>query len=117
MPAHPETNDSAPKAPHGLPEGRITAIVPSRNEEQVIATCVRALAKQAEITQIVVVNDQSTDRTAEIIRALVAEIPQLRLLETQEVPAGWVGKNHAVWLGAQDATTPWLLFTDADAAV
>jgi len=117
MPAHPTTNDTAPKASAGLPEGRITAIVPARNEEQAIATCVRALAQQAETTQIVVVNDQSTDRTAEIVRALMAEISQLRLVETQEVPAGWVGKNHAVWLGAQDATTPWLLFTDADAKV
>jgi hypothetical protein len=39
------------------------------------------------------------------------------LLETHEVPAGWLGKNHAVWLGAQQATNPWLLFTDADAEV
>lgn len=117
MPAHPATNDTAPSASNGLPEGRITAIVPARNEELVIATCVRALAQQAEITQIVVVNDQSTDRTAEIVLALTAEVPKLRLLETQEVPPGWVGKNHAVWFGAQGETTPWLLFTDADAEV
>jgi glycosyltransferase involved in cell wall biosynthesis len=117
MPTHPETNDTPPKASDALQEGRITAIVPARNEEEAIATCVRALAQLTEITQIVVVDDQSTDHTAKIVRALMGEIPQLRLLETQEVPAGWVGKNHAVWLGAQEATTPWLLFTDADAEV
>src|SRR5713226_7401423 len=115
MPAHPGTNDSAPQASELPPGERITAIVPARNEEQVITTCVRSLAQQAEIAEIVVVNDQSTDRTAEIVRALTAEIPRLRLLETQGVPPGWVGKNHAVWLGAQEARGPWLLFTDADA--
>jgi glycosyltransferase involved in cell wall biosynthesis len=117
MPTHPETNDTPRKVSDALQQGRITAIVPARNEEQVIATCVRALAQQAEITQIVVVNDQSTDHTAKIIRALMAEISQLSLLETHEIPPGWVGKNYAVWLAAQDATTPWLLFTDADAEV
>jgi glycosyltransferase involved in cell wall biosynthesis len=114
MPDHP---DSTPPASHFPSEGRITAIVPARNEEQVIATCVRALAQQTEIVEIRVVNDQSTDRTEEIVRRLISEVAQLRLLETREVPAGWVGKNHAVWLGAQDATTPWLLFTDADAEI
>ena len=93
----------------------ITAIVPARNEEAVIAGCVAALAGQPEISQIFVVNDQSTDKTAEIVRGLMAKIPQLRLLETHEVPAGWVGKNNAVFLGANAAKTPWLLFTDADA--
>src|SRR5260370_40471630 len=117
MPAHPGTNDSAPQASELPPGERITAIVPARNEEQVITTCVRSLAQQAEIAEIVVVNDQSTDRTAEIVRVLTAEIPRLRLLETQGVPPGWVGKNHAVWLGAQEAGGPWLLVTDAGAAL
>lgn len=93
----------------------ITAIVPARNEEAVIAGCVDSLAQQAEIAEIVVVSDQSTDRTAEIVRELTSRIPRLRLLETREVPTGWVGKNNAVFLGAKEAKMPWLLFTDADA--
>lgn len=93
----------------------ITAIVPARNEESVLGACVEALAPQAEIAEIIVVNDQSTDKTAEILRGLAAKIPRLKLLETHEVPAGWVGKNNAVALGAREAKTPWLLFTDADA--
>jgi glycosyltransferase involved in cell wall biosynthesis len=117
MPAHPGTNDSAAQASRFPREARITAIVPARNEEQVIATCVRSLAQQAEVAEIVVVDDQSTDRTAEIVRALMADVPKLRLLETHQVPPGWVGKNHAAWLGTKDATSPWLLFTDADAEV
>src|SRR6267143_107425 len=93
----------------------ISAIVPARDEEPSIAACIKSLARQPEIREILVVNDQSTDKTAEIVRGLMTSIPNLRLLETQGVPAGWVGKNHAVALGAREATNPWLLFTDADA--
>jgi glycosyltransferase involved in cell wall biosynthesis len=93
----------------------ISAIVPARNEEEVIASCVESLAAQPKIGEILVVNDQSTDKTAEIVLSLTAKIPHLRLLETREVPSGWVGKNNAVFLGAKEAKSPWLLFTDADA--
>lgn len=93
----------------------ISAIVPARNEEQTIAACVESVARQPEISEILVVNDQSTDKTAEIVRGLMTTIPHLRLLETQGLPAGWVGKNHAVALAAKEAANPWLLFTDADA--
>lgn len=98
-------------------EPTISAIIPARNEEAVIADCIRSVAAQPEVSEILVINDQSTDRTAEIVRALAAEIPKLRLLETAELPAGWVGKNNAVWLGAQNAKGKWLLFTDADAVL
>ena len=93
----------------------ISAIVPARNEEGAIAACVESLALQPEIAEILVVNDQSTDKTAEIVRGLMLKILRLRLLETQEIPPDWVGKNNAVYLGAKEAKSPWLLFTDADA--
>lgn len=93
----------------------ISAIVPARNEELTIAACVESLAKQPEITEILVVNDQSTDKTAEIVRGLMPKIANLRLLETTEVPPGWVGKSNAVFTGSKEARSHWLLFTDADA--
>ena len=80
-----------------------------------IATCVRGLARQAEVAEILVVDDQSEDGTAGVVRGLTAEIPQLRLLESRGLPAGWLGKNNAAWTGASDAANGWLLFTDADA--
>ena len=89
--------------------------MPARNEEAVIAACIESLARQPEIAEILVVDDQSTDKTAAIVRSLIVKIPQLRLFETREVPPGWVGKNNAVFLGAKEAKGPWLLFTDADA--
>jgi len=94
---------------------RISAVVPARNEEAVIAACVQSLAQQREIQEILVVDDQSTDRTAEIVSELSRRDPRIRLIHAAELPAGWVGKNHAVWLGAREALGNWLLFTDADA--
>jgi cellulose synthase/poly-beta-1,6-N-acetylglucosamine synthase-like glycosyltransferase len=92
----------------------ISAVVPARDEEQVIAACVNALAAQPEIAEILVINDQSRDKTADIVKALIATTPQLRLLQTQDVPGAWVGKNYAAWVGAKQASHRWLLFTDAD---
>ena len=92
----------------------VSAIVPARNEEATIAEAVESLAAQPEIEEILVINDQSTDATPAILRELSARYAQLRVLEAKEQPPGWVGKNHAAWLGASQASGQWLLFTDAD---
>jgi chlorobactene glucosyltransferase len=97
--------------------GSVSAIVPARNEEEVIAACIRSLAAQPEIFEIIAVNDQSSDRTPEILRNLASEFPQLRVIDGTPPPQGWLGKNNAVSLGAQHASCPWLLFTDADAVL
>ncbi len=89
--------------------------MPARNEEAVITACVESLARQPEIAEIIAINDQSSDSTSEILRGLTERIPHLRVLETDGLPDGWVGKNYAVALGAARATGDWLLFTDADA--
>ena len=93
----------------------VSAVVPARNEEAVIAACVESLAVQKEITEILVIDDQSSDRTAEIVRELSSKYSNVRLLAASELPTGWVGKNNAVWIGAREARGDWLLFTDADA--
>ena len=74
-----------------------------------------SLARQPEIAEILVVDDHSTDRTAEIVRGLIPQIAKLRLLSAPEVPPGWSGKNHALWEGVKQARRQWILFTDADA--
>ena len=66
------------------------------------------------MSEVIVVNDQSTDSTAAILSELAARIPKLKTLNTGELPAGWVGKNYAASLGAATARGDWLLFTDAD---
>lgn len=69
---------------------------------------------QAEVGEVIVVNDQSTDRTGEILQELAARIPKLKVFATGDLPPGWMGKNHAVAIGAAAAQGDWLLFTDAD---
>jgi glycosyltransferase involved in cell wall biosynthesis len=116
-----ETPNNSPAAgPDNVPSSEplsagVTAIIPARNEEAVIAACVESLARQPEIAEILVVNDESSDRTAEIVRGLMTTIACLKLLEIRSVPTGWVGKNYAASVGARQATGGWLLFTDADA--
>jgi glycosyltransferase involved in cell wall biosynthesis len=92
----------------------VSAIIPARNEEDSIARAVESVAAQPEITEVIVVDDQSTDRTAAILAELAAHIPKLKILHTGTLPPGWVGKNYAVALGADAAQGEWLLFTDAD---
>ena len=92
----------------------VSAIVPARNEEATIATTVESLVAQPEITEIIVINDQSNDATASQLQQLASRHAQVSVLETNGLPSGWVGKNYAVSLGAAQATGDWLLFTDAD---
>jgi len=93
----------------------VSAIVPARNEERSIGHVVASLAEQPEIREIIVVNDQSSDATGEILRRMATEQPKLRVVDAGPLPPGWVGKNHAAWLGAEKAACDWLVFTDADA--
>jgi glycosyl transferase family 2 len=89
----------------------VSVIVPARNEEPSLGTCLESLAAQSGVEfEIIVVNDHSTDRTAQIARSF----PGVRLVEAGELPAGWTGKNNAVTCGAREARGGWLLFTDAD---
>jgi glycosyltransferase involved in cell wall biosynthesis len=92
----------------------VSAIVPARDEEANISRAVESLAAQPEVLEVIVVNDQSTDGTGAILSDLQARVPNLRVLETHELPSGWVGKNRAAATGANAARGGWLLFTDAD---
>src|SRR5712675_3383359 len=105
MQTHSANTEAVPATSETTVTERIRAIVPARDEEATIEICVRSLARHAEISEIFVVNDGSTDRTAEIVRGLMVELKNLRLLEAPEIPAGWLGKNHALWQGAKRATS------------
>ncbi|MCX6929525.1 MAG: glycosyltransferase [Verrucomicrobia bacterium] len=88
----------------------VSVIIPARNEEHNLPTLVRSLASQAvKPREILVVDDGSTDRTAEVARQLGATVIASKLL-----PDGWRGKTWACHQGSQAATGELLLFMDAD---
>ena len=89
----------------------VSIIVPARNEEACLATCLDSLVAQTGISfEIIVVDDDSTDRTAEIARSF----PGVKLVPAGPLPDNWTGKNNAMSAGAKVAKGKWLLFTDAD---
>jgi glycosyltransferase involved in cell wall biosynthesis len=91
----------------------VSVIVPARNEEACLAACLQSLVAQDAVPlEIIVVDDQSTDRT----RAIASSFPRdrVQVIEAGEVPPGWTGKNNAVTTGSKAARGEWLLFTDAD---
>jgi glycosyltransferase involved in cell wall biosynthesis len=123
----PRLPDLTRMAPRELPdfvsdEGPdLTVIVPACNEEQAIEATLRSLLASTGVRlQIVAVNDRSIDRTGALMEAVAAAAKpragphSLEVIHIRELPAGWMGKTHALALGAKRATAPWLLFTDAD---
>ena len=121
--SRPEWNRS-PVSSVGNP--RVSIIVPARNEEAEIENCLRSLlALDYDNYEVIAVNDRSTDRTGEIMERIQSQKSQpsktatggaaeLRVIRHAELPPGWLGKTHAMWTAANQATGDWLLFTDAD---
>jgi len=110
---------------------RVSIIVPARNEEEAIETALQSmLSLDYDNYEVIAVDDRSTDRTGTILARLSdfqfsqkipqgghaarGKCPNFRVLHHRELPAGWLGKTHAMWTAAKEATGEWLLFTDAD---
>jgi 4,4'-diaponeurosporenoate glycosyltransferase len=95
-------------APHPTPS--VSVIIPARNEEHNLPTLLRSLASQpVKPLEVIVVDDASTDGTAELARQLGAMV-----ISSQPVPEGWRGKTWACYQGAEAASGELLLFVDAD---
>ncbi len=118
----------------------VSIIVPARNEESTIEQPLRALlALDYDNYEVIAVNDRSTDHTGEIMERIAIENsdsaatevapplsrfvrqggdshgnPTLRVIHHADLPPAWLGKTHAMWTAANQATGDWLLFTDAD---
>lgn len=92
----------------------VSIIIPARNEEANIERVVRSAALQPDALEILVVDDQSQDRTGEILARLAEEIPLLKTIRVDSLPAGWLGKNYALATASRAARGEWFLFTDAD---
>lgn len=102
-----------PAPPPGEERPAISVLIPARNEERAIAAAVRAaLASEGVELEVIVLDDHSDDRTADIVRGIAD--PRLRLLTAPPLPDGWCGKQHACHVLAGEAKHPLLAFLDAD---
>ena len=102
-----------------MPSGRpmVSIIVPARNEEKDIEqSLTRLLALDYDNFEVIAVDDRSTDQTGEIMENVghADSRGRLRVIHHRELPAGWLGKTHAMWTATNEAKGDWLLFTDAD---
>jgi glycosyltransferase involved in cell wall biosynthesis len=113
--------DRNPSTPAGNP--RVTIIVPARNEEASIRQALsQLLALDYDNYEVIAVDDRSTDRTGEIMDDLATcgdgrprpSNANFRVVHITELPPYWMGKAHAMWTAAKQASSEWLLFTDAD---
>jgi glycosyltransferase involved in cell wall biosynthesis len=90
---------------------QVSVIIPARNEEASLGACLDSFAAQSGLSfEVIVVNDQSTDRTREIAKSASG----VQVIDADPLRPGWTGKNNAVATGLRLARCEWILFTDAD---
>ncbi len=106
---------SAPPLPTPLADPPPTLIlVPMRDEEPNVDGCLASLLAQTAPARIRVIDDGSTDRTAERVATIAAREPRLTLIAAGPLPDGWRGKVNALARGLEGASEEWILMTDAD---
>jgi Glycosyl transferase family 2 len=104
-----------PPADHATVTRPVTVVVPARDEEAEVGGCLSALLAQRGVDwlRIVVVDDGSTDGTADVVRAFSDD--RVHLVTAPPPPPGWLGKPHACATGVQAAAdADVLVFVDAD---
>ncbi len=107
-----EGGDTSPPG-EGLPA--LSVLIPARNEELGIEECLRSvLASQHIELEVIVLDDASTDRTAEIVRTLAVEDSRLCLEPAPPLPDDWCGKQHACFALSKLARFDTFTFLDAD---
>ena len=94
---------------------RVSAIIPAKDEQEKLGDCLQSvLAQDYPNLEILVVNDRSTDRTAEIAQQAADADPRVRLLTIETLPPGWTGKTHALHVATSQVNGEWFWFLDAD---
>jgi chlorobactene glucosyltransferase len=106
----PDINSRIP-----APAPLVSVLIPARNEEENIETCLKSLRLQDYPNfEILVLDDNSSDRTAEIVERMAAKDGRIRLIKGAPLPQGWAGKPFACYQLAEKAMGSWLMFIDAD---
>jgi chlorobactene glucosyltransferase len=93
----------------------VSVLIPARNEAAVIAGTIRAWLEQDYPNfEVILMDDNSSDRTAQLASDAAEGDPRLRVLSGKELPAGWKGKTWACHQLSQVAKGDFFVFTDAD---
>lgn len=93
----------------------VSIVAAARNEARGIeAALTSVLQLDYPALEVIVVDDRSTDETGAILDRLARLHPRLKVKHIPVLPEGWLGKNHALHVGAESASGGLLLFTDAD---
>ncbi|NVN90291.1 MAG: glycosyltransferase [Desulfuromonadales bacterium] len=109
----PALRDTPTELPAEPP--RVSIIIAARNESRNIRESLQSiLGLGYPDYELIVVNDRSEDDTGAILDSMARDNPHLRVIHVSELPRGWLGKNHALWLGSRRASGDLLLFSDAD---
>jgi glycosyltransferase involved in cell wall biosynthesis len=99
-------------------EQLVSVVIPVRNEEGQIEKCLDSIINQGHRNlEIIVVDDESTDRTGEIVSKYQALDPRIRFVRGDSLPNGWVGKNWACDQGYRASKGAWLVFIDSDSVL
>lgn len=96
----------------------VSVLVPARNEELNIGNLIESILKQHYTNfQLLILDDDSQDKTAEIIKSFTAQYSNIQFISNQDLPLGWLGKNYACHTLSQHAKGDYLLFLDADVRI
>jgi chlorobactene glucosyltransferase len=97
------------------PPPPVTIIIPAKDEGERIAQCLSSvLSQDYSAFDVLAVDDRSTDSTAQVMDEMAAADSRLKALHIKDLPAGWTGKNNALYQAAAQAKGSWLLFIDSD---
>ena len=105
--------DAPPGGKPPLP--RVSVIIPARNEQRRIREALQSVLHQDYLdAEYIVIDDRSTDQTGAILAEMARQDARLHVITISELPPGWLGKNYALYRGAEAATGELILFADAD---
>lgn len=109
----PELSRLEPPVPAAWPS--VSIVVPARDEQRGIREAVTSFCRQDYANcEVIVVDDQSTDSTPQILDELKLQHANLTVIRGEDPPEGWLGKPNALEIGRRAASGDWLLFVDAD---
>jgi len=93
----------------------VSVLIPARDEENRISECLQSLISQcSNVIEIIVLDDRSTDATAEIVMEFSEQDSRVKLMAGDELPSGWIGKHWACHQLSLVSEGQYLLFLDAD---